>query len=254
MGRACALLAGFSSERPEQGLGALASAAGIPKSTAHRLLGALEAAGFVQRDPASRCYSPGLGLARLGAIAVTRLDLGQAAAVPMRQLAADLEEAAYLARLLGPEVLYVAVIESRSTVRLTAQVGMTLPLHSTATGKVLLASLPAREVAALVARPLARLTPQTLTDPARLVEELQRVRERGWAMSYEEHELGVCSIATPVRDYTGSVVAALAVSGPSYRLPPEKLLGFLSRLRASTRRISAQLGAGIVEEIAEPAG
>ncbi|MEA2661940.1 MAG: IclR family transcriptional regulator, regulon repressor [Chloroflexota bacterium] len=239
--RACALLNAFSPQEPSLGLKELAERAKINKSTAHRLLNALSTAGLVQQDPQSREYAPGTRLLALASIVLEHLDLPKLAATPMARLVGAVKEAAYLATYTDGGTVYVAVVEGPSTVRLTARPGMVLPYHSTATGKVLLAALTREELNRRLPRTLRRLTPKTL-GKRQLVLELRRVTEQGCAISYEEQEEGVCSVAVPVRDHSG-VVAALAISGPSYRLSREKLAATVPRLRAAAGEIGVALGA-----------
>ncbi|MEA2661806.1 MAG: IclR family transcriptional regulator, regulon repressor, partial [Chloroflexota bacterium] len=208
--RACALLNAFSPERPVLGLKELATIVGINKSTAHRLLGAMCAAGLVLQDPKTHEYAPGMRLVVLGNVALARMDIARIAMPAMTRLAAAVRETAYLATYAEHGAAYLAVAEGPRTIRLTAHVGMVLPLHSTATGKVLLAALSKEEVAKRLPRTLPRLTPKTVTKAA-LGRELKRVQQQGYAISYDEHEVGICSIAVAIRDDTG-VIAALAVS------------------------------------------
>jgi len=173
---------------------------------------------------------------------VARLDEVRAAMGPMRSLVATVGEAAYLARLVETGVLYLAVMQSPNTVRLTAQVGMLLPTHSTATGKVMLTRLSTSALSKRFEQPLAAFTVNTITRPADLRPELAQVRRQGFAITYDEQTVGSCSVAAPIRDYTGEVVAALAVSGPSYRLSRARLTTISRNVRATAAVISAALG------------
>ena len=118
----------------------------------------------------------------------------------------------------GHEVVYVDRLESTHSLRLFTETGRRVPVHCTSSGKVLLTYLPeARRHAVLRAAPMTALTPHTITDPERLSAELARVRRRGWAEAINEREIGVASIAAPVRDISGEVVAAISIGVPLAR-------------------------------------
>jgi DNA-binding IclR family transcriptional regulator len=127
--------------------------------------------------------------------------------------------------------------------RMRANAGRRGPLHATASGKVLLAHAPASELLdRLLAAPLPPLTTTTITSPAVLRRELAEVRAQGYATCWQEREVGLCSAAVPLRDYTGTVVGSLAVAGPATRLTAGTLPAHLTPLQLMGRRIEAHLG------------
>ena len=117
----------------------------------------------------------------------------------------------------GHEVVYIDRLESSQTLRLFNETGRRVPVHTTSSGKTLLAHLTEPELEAVLAAasPLAQMTPKSVTDPAVLRTELARIRARGWSEAVEEREIGVASIAAPIRDASGQVVAAISIGGPS---------------------------------------
>jgi DNA-binding IclR family transcriptional regulator len=127
-------------------------------------------------------------------------------------------------------------------VRYVNWIGRRLPLHCTASGKVLLADLPQPARAALISGPLRRYTSSTIDSLDRLAEELALVAERGFAVASEEYEQGYSAIAAPIYDHDSRVAGALSVSGPSFRLPRDTLLGFSGPLLDTAARISAEMG------------
>jgi DNA-binding IclR family transcriptional regulator len=136
----------------------------------------------------------------------------------LAELRAQTGESAQVGVLDGHEVVYVDRLESAHSLRLFTETGRRVPVHCTSSGKVLLAYLPeAGRHAVLRAAPLTALTPHTITDPGRLAAELARVRRRGWAEAVNEREIGVASIAAPIRDVTGAVVAAISIGVPLAR-------------------------------------
>jgi IclR family transcriptional regulator, acetate operon repressor len=115
-------------------------------------------------------------------------------------------------------VVYVDQVSSAHLVASTNWVGRRTPLHASSSGKVLLAHMPEAERQQVLARPLEAVTPRTVTDPAALLRQLDEVRARGYATIRDELEQGLNAVAAPVRQLSGEVVAALSVSGPSFRL------------------------------------
>jgi DNA-binding IclR family transcriptional regulator len=120
----------------------------------------------------------------------------------------------------GHEVVYVDRLESSQTLRLFTETGRRVPVHTTSSGKVLLAHLADDDLARVLeaASPLAQMTARSITDETVLREELARVRARGWAEAVEEREVGVASIAAPIRDESGRVVAAVSIGAPAARM------------------------------------
>jgi IclR family transcriptional regulator, acetate operon repressor len=231
--RALAILAAFSSARQDLGVSELATELGLHKSTVSRLLAVLQARGLVRRD--GDRFSPGPELARLGMVAVRSLALAQVAAEPLERLAEQTGETINLAVRQADQALNVHQVQSTHFVGMTDWTGRGAPLHATANGKALLAfgngGLP--EV-------LEQLTPLTIADRAALEQELEAVRRRGYATAVEELERGLHAVAAPVFDSTGNCVAAVSVSGPSYRLA--ELAGAGEACVATAAEISKCLG------------
>jgi DNA-binding IclR family transcriptional regulator len=231
--RALAILAAFSSARPDLGVSELAAELGMHKSTVSRLLAVLHARGLVRRD--GDRFSPGPELARLGMVAVGSLTLAQVAGQPLQRLAEQTGETINLAVRQGDQALNVRQVQSAHFVGTTDWMGRGAPLHATANGKALLAfgneGLP---------EALEPLTPRTIVDPAVLQQELDQVRRRGYATAVEELELGLHAVAAPVFDSAGDCVAAVSVSGPSYRLGELKEAG--EACAATAAEISESLG------------
>jgi IclR family transcriptional regulator, acetate operon repressor len=158
---------------------------------------------------------------RLGMAALASLEVTRVAPPHLRRLADQTRETVNLAVVDGDEVVYIDKEEGPLAVKMSAQLGSRRPLHCTALGKAFLAALPPGELPArLAALELARHTAATITDPAALAAELERVRARGWAVDDEEVEEGVFCLGAAVRDHRRLAVAAISVAGPAYRLRP----------------------------------
>ncbi|MCL6632264.1 MAG: IclR family transcriptional regulator [Alicyclobacillus herbarius] len=221
----------------------LSSRTGMYKSTIHRLLGTLMKRGFVEQDGQSGRYKLGYTLLDLGMRLLASIDLRSEALPHLQELARQANEVVHLALLDQGEVVYIEKVETPQTIRMHSRVGKRVPVHATGLGKAILAFLPIEEVQALIRRyGLPKLTEFTVTDEQTLLESLERIRQLGYAIDVEEHELGICCVAAPIFDNAGQVVAACSVSGPRQRLDPARLQELSPVVVQTGRRISERLG------------
>ncbi|WP_309237939.1 IclR family transcriptional regulator [Streptomyces albidus (ex Kaewkla and Franco 2022)] len=226
------------------GVSAAARTAGLPVSSAHRLLGRLASERFVAYDEDTRRYALGVRVLEFSR-GFHRSPAGySAAADPMRRLAARTGLPAIAGILDGDEVLLVLSVQGSQHLQLRSAEGTRNPWHATSMGQVLASTLPPGELETLLAGELAPTTSRTLTDPEALREEVARVRARGWAEVDEENEVGVRSIAAAVPDPEGSGRPRLAVSlGAAVVLTSrEELHGYVPALRACTEEIASLFG------------
>ncbi len=226
----------------ELGVTSLADGLGVHKSTAFRLVSVLEQHQLVEQRGERGKYRLGFGIVRLAGATTAQLSLVQESGPFCRQLAAEFGETVNVAVLDGSSAVNVMQEQGTATVIVQNWIGKRAPLHATSSGKVLLAWAAADEASAILTGTLARFTAYTITEGGALGAELARVREQGWAGTAEELEIGLNAVAVPIHGDQGQVVAALSVSGPSYRLHPGSFPAAADRLRAAARTISAQLG------------
>jgi DNA-binding IclR family transcriptional regulator len=229
-------------ERGDAGVTDVAAALGVHKSTAFRLIGALEAGSLIEQDGGRGKYHLGRGVLRLAGATAGRLELPTESRPVCRRLAADLGEAVNVAILDSGEA--TSILQEYGTSSITGRnwIGQRIPLHATATGKVLLAWMDAVALKEVLASEPPRYTPATVTESTLLEAELAAVRGQGWASTTEEFEIGLNAVAAPVRDATGDVVAAVGVSGPTYRLAVDSFPTVAAHLIEGAREISARLG------------
>jgi DNA-binding IclR family transcriptional regulator len=239
--RALAILE-LLAQRPELGVTEIGAELGVHKSTAFRLVTTLEQHRLVEQLGERGKYRLGFGVVRLAGAATARLDLAREARPVCRRLAAEFNETVNLAVRDGAAAVNVSQEQGGATVSIQNWIGQRTPLHATSSGKVLLAWMAEDELAPLLADGLKSHTPRTITDPAQLRASLGLVRERGWAATAEELEIGLNAVAAPVRSVDGTVVAALSVSGPSYRLGPDDFDNVACVLRAGALEISRGIG------------
>lgn len=195
------------------GLGELATAVELPKSTVHRLVQALADEDLVRTGAGGRIRL-GPGLARLGAAAHDAL--ADMLRLPLQDLRRDLDETADLAVLDGATVRFIDQAPAPHRLRAVSAVGSAFPLHCTANGKALLSALTEDEVRDLLPQQLPRFTPATITTRTALLAQLEQIRRTGVAVDREEHTEGISAVAAVVRDDAGPV-AAISVPVPTQR-------------------------------------
>lgn len=240
--RAIALLKTFSDTQPEWSLNQLARAARLNKTTAYRLLSALESERLVTRNSATGAYRLGPEAIALGGRALRSNDLRFASQGELEDLAQRVGEAASLEILVGSQVMILAEVPSSYLVATWQSVGTRFPAHATSTGKLLLAYLGEPERAKILQPPLARLTDKTITDLDELEQQLAQVRAQGFATAEGEMEPGYVAVSAPVHNHEGQVVAAVSIGGPDIRLYPQRLPEVIALVKATAERISSRLG------------
>ncbi|MEU4625918.1 IclR family transcriptional regulator [Actinoplanes sp. NPDC023801] len=233
--RALDILGAFDGEHRSLSLTELARRAGLPLATAHRLVGELQRWGALAREPGGE-YVIGRRIWQLGLLAPVQSGLRQAASPFLHDLYGTTLATVHLAVRDALEVLYVERLAGHVSVPVVSRVGSRLPMHATGVGKVLLAYAP-EEVRLEVLQNLTRITAYTVTQPARLLEQLRRVRAEGYATTGEEMSLGACSVAVPVRN-GDTVVAALGMVVPDLR---RQLPRLVSALQVAAHGISRTL-------------
>ena len=240
-GRVLAVLAAFTPARPTPTLSEIARTAGLPLSTAHRLVGELAAWGALERRDDGR-YRVGLRLWEVAALAPRSVGLREHAMPFLEDLYEATRQNVHLAVLDGAHAVYVERLAHPEGVRILSRVGGRLPLHATAVGHVLLAYAPVPVQDAVLEAPLPALTPRTVTDPHRVRRLLAQVRREGAAVCDGMVDVTTLSVAAPVRGADGAVVAALAVVVASPTDPTESR-SILPAVRAAARGVSRALGA-----------
>ena len=220
------------------GTNEIARRTGINASTVSRLLATLASARYVEHVAASGRYRLSLRLVELGNAVLGRLDLRALARPHLEALVRVTGETATLSAPAEHDAVTVDFVHGSSAVQSVAQLGRPSIGHATAVGKVMLAF----GVVALPAGPLAGFTPRTITTRERLVEELGRVRRRGFAEAREEREEGLAAIAAPVRDSRGELVGIVGLQGPASRFDAKAARGATPLLLDHAGSLAAELG------------
>lgn len=223
----------------DRSLDQLATELGVHKTTVLRLLRTMEAERFVRRDEAHR-YQLGSRLFSLADAANEQHAVRAVAAPHLRRLNQRTGQTVHLAAYENGQVVYIDKLDSVHAVRMYSQVGVPAALHCTAVGKVLLAAQPKRQREALLNSIEYRaFTPNTITGPDQLRDELDKVREQGWAQDRAEHESFINCIGAPVTDRSGRVVGAVSISVPDVLLSYEQVVELLPDLLGTTAAIGA---------------
>jgi DNA-binding IclR family transcriptional regulator len=201
------------------GISDVARAVDLPVSTVARLLGTLESLGAVVRIGDSGIYGIGAGIRALADAIDASETLVTRARPVLAELVARTGETSGVSVIDHDEVVYLDHIENTHEVTLRDWTGARLPLHVVSSGLVLLAAQPPQTVAAYLARPPARFTVRTMTQPAQIKRRLASIRRDGHAWTIGEFDDGITSVAAPVVDAHGATIAAIHCHGPSYRFP-----------------------------------
>jgi DNA-binding IclR family transcriptional regulator len=239
--RAIALLKAFDSDGV-LGVSELGRRTNLHKSTVSRLLATLEQEGLIERVAGSDKYQLGFELIRLAGLVPYFQDLREAARPVLHELAERSRETVNLAVFDGDEVVNIEQISGPHLVRDTNWVGRRTAPHGVANGKALLAFRPPAEIERVLGGPLPRYTRRTITDPTALRDELAAVRERGYAIALGELEDGLNAVAAPIAGEAGSMIAAISVAGPAYRVTPDRIPALGAFAIEAAKRIAARMG------------
>ncbi len=233
------LLRAFEPDRPSMSLSELATAAGLARPTASRILYTLESLGYVRSHSGAFTLTP--RVLELGMAYIQAVDIWDITRPHMERLVAQTHESSSVAQLDGSDIVYVARVAVPKLIGLVVRIGTRFPAAPTSMGKVLLAGLSDDEVDAVLSEPSrSGIEPRWQPGPDELHEALREVRARGWAFSDDQLARGIRSIAAPIRDGAGQTRAALNVTVHSQETPTEKLLEeHLPRLLSTASAVSA---------------
>ena len=240
--RAIQIMGCFDGKHQERGISEIAEVVGLHKATAHRIVTTLVNYGYLERAADGQKYRLGLELANLGFKVIRRMDLRREALPYMKQLVHEWDETCDLSIFDQGKIFYIEVLRGNHALTIAAAVGQWLPAHCTASGKLLLAHLPALEVDAILSQPLDSYTNNTITSPNELRRQLEIIRNQGYAVDYEEYELGICAIAAPICNSRGAVIAAIGGPSPTSRMTPERISEIAVAYKEAARAISYRMG------------
>lgn len=214
---------------------------GMPQPTVYRILNTLKIRGYVDRrsDGTYRVSNKLFSRHHQKSRDEVLLELAKPVLV---NLSMQCGETVNLATLDGSEMVIIGTVEGQQSLRLISKVGNRRYIHSTALGKAFASRMDEPEVRELLlSRGMPRLTPATITTPMAFLAELKRIRRTGFAVDHEENEEGVCCIATSITGVSGKPIASLSISGPAFRLLPQRLRSFRAGGSARAARLCRRL-------------
>lgn len=243
--RGLRVLEAFSRESPSLSMTEIAEREGLNKSTAFRFAHTLEELGYLERDPETKRYRPGLKVLRLGFTALNSLEMAQIAQPYLKALSDRCGKTTNMTVRDESDIVYVVRNKTQQILATDLHLGSRLPVYCTSMGKAQLIDLSSDALRDLLGEgPYEQRGPNTITTLRALLDELADVRSQGYAVNDEELASGLRSVAAPVRDHTGQIVAAINISVPSVRVSRKLLEDQLAAMAMeSGRQISSALGA-----------
>lgn len=243
--RGLEILTLFSSERPSLNFTEIVAASQLNKSTAFRAVSTLEMLGYLERDPRTLQYRPGLKVLRLGFTALNSLEITQIAQPYLKSLSDAVGETTNMSVRDGAEIIYVARNTTHQIIGVNVQRGSRAPAYCTSMGKAQLIDLSRQELYDLLGEgPYPKLGPNTITSLDALVSELERVRQQGFAINDEELATGLRSVAAPIMGPGGKVIAAINISVAGARISRQELVSHLApKIVDTARQISSAFDA-----------
>lgn len=215
---------------------------GVASSTAHRLLAMLQYRGFVRQDPRTKVYQSGAALTNVAFSVLSRLDVRTQARPVLERLNKELEETVHLGMLEGSMVRFVDAMESQKAVRVSSRMGKSMLAHCTSTGRAILAELPDEEIFKLYPHEvLLQMTVNSISSRTELMNELTKVRQRGYATNKEESEEGVSSVSVAIKSISVASRFAVNVAAPTGRMTAIRVKEIGSLLKAAADEIAVAL-------------
>ncbi|WP_426983570.1 IclR family transcriptional regulator [Brevibacillus borstelensis] len=235
------LLKYFTREKPQWGVRELAKEMNISHTVVYRMLATFERYGFVKQEPKTKKYELGFSFLEYASTVRDNLDITELIYPVMKRVAEATNESVFLTWLDGLEGICLEIAESRQQVKYAMSIGSRTLLYAGASNKVIMAYLPASTQSAIIEKGLRPRTEHTIHDKEKLLQDLARIREVGWAYSLGEYTDTVFGIAVPLFSGDRQVVASLTIAGPDYRMPEEKVPEALMELRTAQQEVQAIL-------------
>lgn len=240
--RAMKILEHLASAGVGQGVTAVAEAVGLNKSTCFGLIHTLQVLGYIVQDKKTGCYGLGMKNYQLGQAYSEQLDLRRLAQPHLQELSKLALETVHLAIREGLHAVYIDKIEGPHAMRISSQLGQRVKMHCAGVGKAILAHYSDEELGQAMGKELAAYTSNTITDLDALRKALADIKRKGLAMDNQEVELGLCCLAAPILDISGTAIAAISISGPTTRLNKKRIQELTPHLKNAVADISRQLG------------
>ena len=227
----------------------LALGADMAPSTAHRLLMTMQRHGIVAFDEAAQHWMVGVETFRIGSSFVRHTNVVQAGRAVMRELMKDTGETANMAIADNGDVVFLSQIESHEAIRAFFRPGTRGPLHASGIGKALLAEMPRDEIEQILQKKgLPSFTPNTITSADALFADLDQIRKRGWSIDDEERNIGMRCLAATIYNELGEPVAGVSISGPTVRMPDDRLGELGPTVKRAAAKITDAIGGATLRQ------
>jgi IclR family transcriptional regulator, KDG regulon repressor len=242
--RAIDILDCFSSQSRDLTLQEITERTGLNRTTARRLVANLKSRDFLQLDPTSKRYRPGLRLFELGGIVFSSFSIRKAAAYPMSHLEDEIGATTLLATRMEDYLVYIDKREGRGMIAMPSDIGWRRPLNFGLLGRILMAYLHESEAKRILKKyPLKSYTPYSIKDEKTFLRELEKIRKQGYGIDIEEVVEGIMGVAAPIRDYSREIIAALCVGLPaSSRRDKKHINNVVESVKRTCDEISTNLG------------
>jgi IclR family acetate operon transcriptional repressor len=228
---------------PGMSLAELAAVSSLANSTAHRLLVSMKHLGYVEYDDTTGLWSIGIKAFSVGNAYLRKRDFVAQARPYMRELVAEVGETSNIAILKGDRHVFVGQVECKEVMRMVVQIGSEGHVHAAGVGKTLLSAMPEADALAIINRAgLPKLSEKTITTKQDFLQELKKVRECGYGLDDEEQTPGLRCIASNIYDEYGEAIAAVSISGPSVRIPDERISVIAEQVIAKAKAITHAIG------------
>lgn len=233
----------LSKQKQPMGVTELSKLLEINKSTLHGTLTTLLNRGYLEQDRETGKYMVGISVLGLASAALQGLDLRAKARPVIKALSEKYNETVHMVVLRQGRVVYIEKEESAQSIRIHTEIGSSLPAHCTGVGKALLAWTDAKKLKSIIDKyGMKKHTENTITDEETLLRHFADIRNKGYAIDNEEIEEGLRCVAVPIRDYSGKVIAAISIAGPSVRMPLNTLEEMAESVVEAGLEISRVLG------------
>lgn len=233
----------FGTSHPEMGNSEIANVLNMDPGTVAGLIYTLKFNNYLDQNPSNRKYRLGLKLAERAAVLLDQIDLRKTAAPFLEELRSWSGESANLAIRDHQEVAYIERLFGSHSLGIRSEIGKRAPLHSTALGKAILANLKPQETQTILSDyKFFPVTQNTIIEINGFIQELERIRKLGFALDNEENEIGGRCLAAPILNENGIAVAAISISFPIQRLPPEKIPEYGEKIKTAALEISRRIG------------
>lgn len=240
--RAVAILECFSENKRELKLSEIANRLDLNKSTVHGLLNTLKYHGFIDQDEITQKYRLGIRFMVYGDLVINSIDITNIAYPVIERVCEKIEETVHIAMMDGTDVVYIEKKECNKSVKTSTKIGVRVPAYLTADGKIILSYMERERLKGLLPRNIKQLTPNTITDKQRLLDILSEMKDKGYAIDFEETVQGLVCVAAPIFSHTGTVKYSLSVTGPTVRMTEDKIKEYINIIKEAANEISCRIG------------